>query len=91
MAAHREKEQTGQTEQTAGTEQFSGRDSDMKWKYTIWTTIIFLLIANPYTFKMVQKLLGKFVSIANRDGCPTTSGLLVHAVVFALIIRYLMG
>lgn len=72
-------------------EGFSGRDSAMKWKYTIWTTIIFLLIANPYTFKMVHKLLGKFVYIANRDGCPSTTGLLVHAVVFALIIRYLMG
>jgi len=74
-----------------GVEGFSGRDSTMKWKYTIWTTILFLLIANPYTFKMVHKLLGKVVYIANRDGCPTTAGLLVHAAVFALILRYLMG
>ena len=72
-------------------EPFSGRNLDMKWKYTIWTTILFLLIANPYTFKMVHKLLGKFVYIANRDGCPSTTGLLVHAAVFALILRYLMG
>jgi hypothetical protein len=76
---------------TVAAEGFSGRDSTMKWKYTIWTTILFLLIANPYTFKMVHKLLGKVVYIANRDGCPTTSGLLVHAAVFALILRYLMG
>lgn len=87
MAEHKEKKE--ETVQTP--EAFSGRDSAMKWKYTIWTTIIFLLIANPYTFKMVHKLLGKFVYIANRDGCPSTTGLLVHAVVFALIIRYLMG
>jgi len=84
-----QQQQKKETVQTP--EAFSGRDLDMKWKYTIWTTIIFLLIANPYTFKMVHKFFGKVVSIANRDGCPTTAGLLVHAAVFALIIRYLMG
>ena len=86
-----QQQQQQQEQEKKKTEPFSGRNLDMKWKYTIWTTILFLLIANPYTFKMVHKLLGKFVYIANRDGCPSTTGLLVHAAVFALILRYLMG
>lgn len=91
MADKQEKKEEQDETFKGGVEGFSGRDSTMKWKYTIWTTILFLLIANPYTFKMVHKLLGKVVYIANRDGCPTTAGLLVHAAVFALILRYLMG
>ena len=28
-----------------------------KWKYTLITTVIFLLIANPYTYQLVQAVL----------------------------------
>lgn len=66
------------------------RSSDAKWRYTLYTTILFLLVANPYTFKFVQKVLGKFVTVASREGCPTNYGLLIHALVFTLVLRYLM-
>ena len=46
-----------------------------KWKYTLITTVIFLLIANPYTYQLVQAVLGKFIKIANPAGCPTIAGL----------------
>lgn len=83
MAGHTE-------EKKKATESFSdNRTSMLKWKYTLYTTILFLLLANPYVFKLVQKLLGKFVTIA-RDGCPTTKGLLVHALVFTFVLRFLM-
>lgn len=62
-----------------------------KWKYTLLTTIIFIIVASPKTYKVVNKLLGGIIGkIANADGCPTTLGLLVHAVVFTLILRYVM-
>ena len=61
-----------------------------KWKYTLITTIIFLIIANPYTYILVNSLLGKFVKIASSTGCPTTAGLLIHAVVFTLLLRGVM-
>ena len=61
-----------------------------KWKYTLMTTIIFLIIANPYTYILVNSLLGKFVKIASSTGCPTTAGLLIHAVVFTLLLRGVM-
>ena len=61
-----------------------------KWKYTLITTVIFLLIANPYTYQLVQAVLGKFIKIAKHAGCATIAGLLVHAVVFTLILRLIM-
>lgn len=64
-------------------------DAD-KWKYTLYTTIIFLLVANPFTYQFVQILLGKFVRIADKSGCPSKIGFLLHAVVFTLILRAIM-
>lgn len=61
-----------------------------KWKYTLMTTIIFLIIANPYTYILVNSLLGKLVKIASPVGCPTTAGLILHAVVFTLLLRGVM-
>lgn len=65
--------------------------SAKKWKYTLITTIIFLIVANPYTYILVNSLLGKLVKIANPVGCPTTAGLLLHAVVFTLLLRWVMN
>tara|TARA_X000000950_G_scaffold74483_1_gene92913 strand:- start:437 stop:670 length:234 start_codon:yes stop_codon:yes gene_type:complete len=65
-------------------------ESAQKWKYTLITTLIFLIIANPYTYMVVNYLLGRLVKIASPTGCPTTAGLLVHAVVFTLLLRYIM-
>ena len=62
-----------------------------KWRYTLYTTFVFLIIANPYAYKMVQKLLGRVVKIASSDGCPTCAGLLVHAIIFTLILRWIMN
>merc|ERR1711871_945613 len=65
--------------------------SAKKWKYTLITTIIFLIVANPYTCILVNTLLGKLVKIASPVGCPTTAGLLLHAVVFTLLLRWVMN
>ena len=65
-------------------------DNQNKWKYTLVTTVIFLLIANPFTYKLVSKILRPFVKIADSNGCPTIAGLMVHALVFTLILRYIM-
>lgn len=64
--------------------------SEQKWRYTLYTTIIFLIVANPLTYKLVNYLLGFLLKISDSSGCPTTVGFLVHAVVFTLLLRYLM-
>jgi len=68
----------------------SNLENAQKWKYTLITTVIFILIANPYTYMLVDKLLGSFIKIANIKGCPTTVGFVVHTIVFTLILRYIM-
>jgi|TARA_Y100000389_G_scaffold2940_1_gene2865 Ni,Fe-hydrogenase I small subunit len=65
-------------------------ENAQKWKYTLLTTVIFILIANPYTYMLVDKLLGSFIKIANIKGCPTSAGFVVHTIVFTLILRYIM-
>lgn len=45
--------------------------------------ITFFVIANPETFKLVRSIAGNWV--ASADGCPTTAGLLLHALVFVIL------
>ena len=56
-------------------------DFDLKKKLVPF--LVFFIVANPMTFKLVRSLLGDWV--ANAQGCPTTSGLLLHALVFVLV------
>ncbi len=55
----------------------------------LYIVLVFLVIVNPMTYKLVNALLGRFVKIAGSDGCPTTAGMLVHASVFALLLKFL--
>jgi hypothetical protein len=62
-----------------------------KWRYTLYTTFVLLLLFNPWTYKLVDSLLSGLVGqIAGKYGCPTIFGFLLHAVIFTLIIRYMM-
>ena len=66
--------------------------SSDKWRYTLWTTLVFLIIINSYTYKITQRLFsGILGQIANpTTGIPTTTGIALHTVVFTLIVRYMM-
>jgi hypothetical protein len=65
--------------------------SSDKWRFTIYTTILLLILFNPWTYRLVNNLLSKFVgSIASKEGCPTLLGFGIHAVLFTIIIRLLM-
>lgn len=61
-----------------------------KWRYSIYSAVVFLIISSPYTYTLVNKLLGKFVKISAPNGCPTSMGIFVHTIVFALIVRGMM-
>jgi hypothetical protein len=49
--------------------------------------LLFFIIANPALFKMTRALGGW---VASPEGCPKTGGLLLHAVVFAVVTRVVM-
>lgn len=62
-----------------------------KWTYTLYTTIIFILVSLPYTYRITNKLLkGIFGVLCEKNGCPTNIGLVIHTIVFTLILRYIM-
>ena len=66
-------------------------ESSDKWRYTLYTTFVLLVLFNPETYKLMNSLLGSFVGpIASRDGCPTMLGFVIHAAVFTLVVRYMM-
>jgi hypothetical protein len=61
----------------------------LKAKYAAYTTLVFFLVANPETYKLIQKLVGSVVTVAN-DGCPTPSGFFIHTGLFFIILWSLM-
>lgn len=64
----------------------------LKLSATIQSIIVFILVSLPFTYKVTNGLLGRFVGrLADSSGCPTMLGLFVHAIVFGLIIYALMG
>jgi hypothetical protein len=62
----------------------------LKAKYAAYTTLVFFLIANPETYKLIQKFIGSFVTVANEGGCPTPSGFFIHTGLFFLVLWTLM-
>ena len=52
------------------------------------SAVIFFTVANPATFRLMRRMLGKWVSSPN--GCPSIRGLALHSAVFLLIVWGLM-
>lgn len=70
-----------------------GKDStsEDKWRYTLYTVVVFIIVVNPYTYILVDSILKNVgLNIADSGGCPTGVGLAVHTVVFTLLLRGLM-
>ena len=65
--------------------------SSDKWRFTLYTVAILIVLFNNLAFKTVNSLLGGLIgSIADKNGCPTMLGFAVHVVVFTLVLRYSM-
>ena len=62
----------------------------LKMKYSFYSALVFFLIANPETYKVVQSLVGGFFTIAAPGGCPTPFGLFLHTLLFFLVMLALM-
>ena len=59
-----------------------------KWQISIFSAFIFILVVNPYTYILTQKILGGLIGkIAYSSGCPTFLGLLIHTIVYVLLVR----
>jgi hypothetical protein len=59
-----------------------------KWRISVFSAFIFILVIHPYTYGLTQKVFGGFLGqIANASGCPTTRGLILHTLVYILLVR----
>lgn len=50
----------------------------LKFKFSLYSALLFFLVANPATYKLTNQLVGGTAT----DGCPTTFGLFLHTIVF---------
>jgi len=61
----------------------------LKAKYALYSTIVFFLFANPYTYHMTQQFFGFLFQIAVND-CPTVYGTFFHSFLFFIAMFGLM-
>ena len=66
--------------------------STQKWQITFFSALIFIIVVNPYTYKLTQKIFGELLKIGtvSTNGCPTVFGLILHTVVYVLLVRFSM-
>lgn len=58
---------------------------------SLQAALLFLIVANPATYRLVQMIFGGLFKVANATtGCPSAMGLLLHAVVFGFLSYGLM-
>ena len=63
------------------------KSEGLKFKYSLYSTLAFFLVANPITFKFVNSLIPG-VAI---NGCPTAFGFILHSLVFFGVLYGLMS
>ena len=56
---------------------------------SLMAALLFFVVANPDTFKMVRNVVGPWV--ASPSGCPTMQGLVLHSVVYLLLTWIIMN
>lgn len=66
-----------------------GKRQEKRLLISVMSALLFYIIANPETFKLVRRIFGGWVS--SPTGCPTMKGLVLHALVFLLITWALMN
>ena len=67
----------------------NGKKQEAKFILSIVSALVFFIVANPETFKLVRRLVGSWV--ATPTGCPSMMGLLLHAAVFMLVVWGMMN
>ena len=76
----------GQSKQS----EFSMNRFLLKVKYSLYSTLVFFIFANPETFRIVHGLLGSTIPIITSAGVPTPAGFFVHAFGFFITMLGLM-
>ena len=67
----------------------NGKKQEQKFLISIMSALVFFVVANPETFRLMRKVFGSWVS--SPTGCPSTGGLALHTVVFMLVTWGMMN
>lgn len=67
----------------------NGKKQEQKFIISLMSALVFFIVANPDTFRLLRTILGSWVS--SPTGCPTTGGLILHTIVFMLITWGMMN
>ena len=66
-----------------------GKKQEQKLLISIMYALVFFVVANPETFRVMRKVFGSWVS--NPTGCQSTGGLVLHTIVFMLVTWGMMN
>ena len=66
-----------------------GKKQDQNFSISIMSALVFFVVANPETFRVMRKVFGSWVS--SPTGCPSTGGLALHTIVFMLVTWGMMN
>lgn len=76
------------SDDTGCTKPYTSRD---KWVVSILAGLLFLLIASPFLYGVVNSVTTSIgVTVASVGGCPNVLGLTLHAVLFMGLVRALL-
>ena len=67
----------------------AGKKQEKKFLISVVSALIFFIVANPSTYRLMRRVLGS--RIATPNGNPTTLGLTLHSVVYLLIVWKMMN
>ncbi|NBR61419.1 MAG: hypothetical protein EBT86_07180 [Actinobacteria bacterium] len=62
----------------------------LRIKYSFYSAVLFFLLANPETYKVLNRVFGKYFSYIDSAGVPTALGFFAQSGLFFLVILGLM-
>lgn len=63
-----------------------------KWTAALLAGILFLVLASPYTYSFTDALTKSAgISVADVDGCPKATALIIHGILYVLLLRLIMN
>jgi|TARA_B110000259_G_C14033457_1_gene407877 hypothetical protein len=61
-----------------------------KWLISFMSSVAFIIISLPITYIITGKLTDVINFSTSKNGCPNIFGIILHALVFAVVVRLMM-
>ena len=62
----------------------------LRIKYSFYSAVVFFLLANPETYKVLNRVVGSYFSYVDAAGVPTAIGFFAQTGIFFLVMLGLM-